>query len=459
MLAKLIEPKNFIIEEQQKIFTNEQLKMLIIPILIEQFLMLVVGLVDTLMVSYAGEAAVSGVALVNQINAVFLSVFAALAAGGAVVISQYIGRQEKRNAVLSASQLIMLSLAISFGVAIIILAFDEPILRVLFGRVEADVMSACVIYLFITTLSLPAIAVYNACSSILRSMSDTKTTMRVSVIMNILNVVGNYLGIFVFHAGVAGVAIPSLVSRVIATTIMLYVCSKKDRVVFYQFSDIFKYDPAMVKRIVHIAVPNGLEQGLLNLSKVALSSIVAMFGTVQIAANGIGQSFWSVSALFSLSMGPAFITVIGQCIGGGDYQAANYYFKKLSRIAYVGCFIWNAIFTAMIPFILTFYSLSPETTRLVIILCLIHNFFNFLMHPSAFALSSGLRAAGDVKYAMYVSIFATFVVRVVFSIILGIWLQWGVIGVTFAMCFDWIFRAVFIELRYRSGKWKNFNVI
>ena len=217
MLAKLIEPKNFIIEEQQKIFTNEQLKMLIIPILIEQFLMLVVGLVDTLMVSYAGEAAVSGVALVNQINAVFLSVFAALAAGGAVVISQYIGRQEKRNAVLSASQLIMLSLAISIGVAIIILAFDEPILRVLFGRVEADVMSACVIYLFITTLSLPAIAVYNACSSILRSMSDTKTTMRVSVIMNILNVVGNYLGIFVFHAGVAGVAIPSLVSRVIAT--------------------------------------------------------------------------------------------------------------------------------------------------------------------------------------------------------------------------------------------------
>ena len=198
-----------------------------IPILIEQFLMLVVGLVDTLMVSYAGEAAVSGVALVNQINAVFLSVFAALAAGGAVVISQYIGRQEKRNAVLSASQLIMLSLAISIGVAIIILAFDEPILRVLFGRVEADVMSACVIYLFITTLSLPAIAVYNACSSILRSMSNTKTTMRVSVIMNILNVVGNYLGIFVFHAGVAGVAIPSLVSRVIATTIMLYVCSKK----------------------------------------------------------------------------------------------------------------------------------------------------------------------------------------------------------------------------------------
>ena len=165
MLAKLIEPKNFIIEEQQKIFTNEQLKMLIIPILIEQFLMLVVGLVDTLMVSYAGEAAVSGVALVNQINAVFLSVFAALAAGGAVVISQYIGRQEKRNAVLSASQLIMLSLAISIGVAIIILAFDEPILRVLFGRVEADVMSACVIYLFITTLSLPAIAVYNACKS------------------------------------------------------------------------------------------------------------------------------------------------------------------------------------------------------------------------------------------------------------------------------------------------------
>lgn len=459
MLAKLIEPKNFPINQEQKIFSNQQLKNLIIPILIEQLLMLVVGLVDTLMVSYAGEAAISGVSLVNQINAVFLSVFVALAAGGAVVISQYIGRREKRNAVLSASQLIMLSLLISIVVAILILAFDEPLLRLLFGRVEADVMAACLVYLFITTLSLPAIAVYNACSSILRSMSDTKTTMRVSVIMNILNVIGNYLGIFVFHAGVAGVAIPSLVSRMVATFILLYVCGKKDRAVFYQIADIFKYDVAMVKRIIYIAVPNGVEQGILNLSKVALSSIIAIFGTVQIAAYGIGQSFWSVSALFSLSMGPAFITVIGQCIGANDYQAADYYFKKLSRIAYVGCFIWNAGFTAMIPLILKLYSLSPETSRLVIILCLIHNFFNFLMHPSAFALSSGLRAAGDVKYAMYVSILATFVVRVVFSIILGIWLQWGAIGVTFAMCFDWIFRAVFIELRYRSGKWKTFKVI
>lgn len=459
MFSKLIEPRNIVLSEKRQLFTNQQLKILVLPILIEQFLMMVVGLADTMMVSYAGEAAVSGVSLVNQINAIFLSLFAALSAGGAVITSQYIGRKDRDNAVLSASQLIMLSFMISIFFVGILLVFDTQILNLLFGQVEVDVMAACKSYLFITALSFPAIAVYNACSAILRSVSDTKTTMQVSMIMNIINIIGNYIGIFILKAGVPGVAIPSLISRVVAAIILLAVCANKDRVVYYQFRELLIYDAKMVKRIVGIALPNGIETGLLNLSKVALSSIVAMFGTIQIAANGIGQSFWSISALFSLAMGPAFITVIGQCMGAGDVEAADYYFKKLNRIAYVGGFVWNAAFTALIPLMLTFFNLSVETTKLVIILCLIHNFFNFMLHPSAFALSSGLRAAGDVRYTMYISILATFVVRVILSIILGVWMNLGVIGVTLAMCLDWIFRAFFIEKRYRSGKWQTFEVI
>ena len=310
-MERIIEPKVQIPKARQ-IFSNNELKKLIVPLLIEQFLMLLVGMIDTLMVSYAGEAAVSGVSLVAQVNLIFIAVFTALASGGAVVISQYIGRKDRENTVLSAGQLIMVSIIISTIITGLILIFRNPILWFLFGKVESDVMQASQKYLFITALSFPALAVYSACSSILRSMSKTNVTMYVSIIMNAINIIGNYIGIFVLKAGVAGVAVPSLISRVIAAIIMFVYCLNKDNLVYIKIKDMFRYEKSMVKKIVNIAIPNGIEGGMLNASKVALSSIVAMFGTYQIAANGIAQTFWGLSALFTIVMGPVYITVIGQ---------------------------------------------------------------------------------------------------------------------------------------------------
>lgn len=353
----------------------------------------------------------------------------------------------------------MVAVGVSVFMTALILFFRRPLLTALFGNVEFAVMEACLTYLFITALSFPMLAVYNSCSSILRSMALTRTTMIVSLIMNVINIIGNYIGIFVLRAGVAGVAIPSLISRAVAAIILLCICVNKKYAVYLCMQDVFIFRKDMVKRIIRIAVPNGIESGLLDISKVALSSIVAMFGTTQIAANGVAQSFWSMAALFSIVMGPVFITVIGRCIGANDYEVADYYMRKLLRITYIGCIIWDTVFFAITPLALKLYSLSPETVRLVIIMCFIHNLFNAIFHPSGFVLANGLRAAGDVKYTMYTSIFASVICRVALSFVFGVWMEMGVIGVTLAMVCDWGVRMVLIRMRYRRGKWREFQVI
>lgn len=435
MLAGIFEPK-MQIEESRKRFTNADIRRLVIPLFFEQLLVMLVGIADTFMVSYAGDAAVSGVSLVNMFNTIFIYLFTALASGGAVVVSQYIGRGEKAHADLSGSQLLMCSTLISVLLMAVSLIWNRQILGLLFGSVEPDVMEACVTYLRISAYSFPAIAVYNAGAALCRSMNETKVTLYISVFSNVLNVAGNAVGIFVLHAGVAGVAYPSLIARFFSAAAITAFCFRKRNAVVYRLKDIFRWDGGMVWRILKVAVPNGVENGLFQLIKVALSSITALFGTAQIAANGIAQSFWSLAALVGAAMGPAFVTVIGQCMGAGDAEAADYYLRKLMRITLVISVVWNAL-----------------------VLVLIHNIFNAVLYPFSGVLPYGLRAAGDVRYAMYVSVLSTVLCRLVLSVVLGIWLNLGVIGVALAMCCDWAVRALFTILRYKSGKWKRYRVI
>lgn len=458
MLAGIFEPK-MQIEESRKRFTNADIRRLVIPLFFEQLLVMLVGIADTFMVSYAGDAAVSGVSLVNMFNTIFIYLFTALASGGAVVVSQYIGRGEKAHADLSGSQLLMCSTLISVLLMAVSLIWNRQILGLLFGSVEPDVMEACVTYLRISAYSFPAIAVYNAGAALCRSMNETKVTLYISVFSNVLNVAGNAVGIFVLHAGVAGVAYPSLIARFFSAAAITAFCFRKRNAVVYRLKDIFRWDGGMVWRILKVAVPNGVENGLFQLIKVALSSITALFGTAQIAANGIAQSFWSLAALIGVAMGPAFVTVIGQCMGAGDAEAADYYLRKLMRITLVISVVWNALVLAVTPLGMRFYPLSGEVTQLVLVLVLIHNIFNAVLYPFSGVLPYGLRAAGDVRYAMYVSVLSTVLCRLVLSVVLGIWLNLGVTGVALAMCCDWAVRALFTILRYKSGKWKRYRVI
>lgn len=445
--------------QQTKLFSNKALKDMIIPLFLEQLLVMLVGLADTLVVSYAGEAAVSGVSLVNQFNTIFIYLFTALASGGAVVISQYIGRKRVDAAGESASQLLLFSVIFSALVSALVLIGNEGMLRLMFGKVEDDVMQACITYLRISAYSYPALAVYNSGAALFRSIGKTSVTMYLSVVSNIINVIGNLIGVFVLHAGVAGVAYPSLISRTFSAVAITFLCFQRKNGVTYARRWIFQWNGELMRNILRIAIPNGLENGVFQLVKVALSSIVALFGTYQIAANGVAQSIWSLAALAGVAMGPVFITVIGQCMGNRDIQAAEIYFKKLTKITLLLSSVWNLLIFLLTPLFMRFYALEPDTKQLVIWLVLIHNLFNAIAYPFSGALSNGLRAAGDVKFTMYVSVISTIAVRLLLSWLLGVVLQMGVIGIAIAMVSDWVVRAVIFFWRQKSGKWKTFQVI
>ena len=335
-------------------FSNRDLKQMIFPLFAEQFLAMLVGIADIFIVSFVSETAVSGVSLVNAFNTVFIYLFTALASGGAVVISQYIGRKESENASESASQLLSVSILFSIFISAVILIFGKTLMRLMFGKVENGVMLACIAYLKISAYSYPAIAVYNAGAAVYRSIGKTKTTMYISVISNIINIIGNIIGVFVLKAGIAGVAYPSLIARTFSAVAITVLCFKEHNAVMYKRNYVFEWNGNLIKRILNIAVPNGIESGIFQLVKVALSSVVALFGTYQIAANGIAQSIWSMASLVCMSMGPIFITVIGQCMGAADIEQAEFYFKKLLRLTVIMSVIWNTLIFILTPVILYF---------------------------------------------------------------------------------------------------------
>lgn len=440
-------------------FSNKELKNLIVPLFLEQLLMALVGIADVFVIGFVGEAAVSSVSLVNSFNTIFLNLFTALAAGGAVVISQYIGHKDREHAEQAASQLLTASVILSVVISVVILLTNASLMRLIFGKVDADVMDACVTYLRISAYSYPALAIYNAGAALYRSFGKTSTTMYISILANIINVVGNCIGVFRLHAGVVGVAVPSLVSRSFSAIVITILCFSEKNPVHYLKNWILKIDGSLQKKILGIAVPNGVESGVFQLVKVALSSVVALFGTYQIAANGVAQSIWSLAALVCVTMGPVFITVIGQCMGAGDIEQAEMYFRKLIKITLAFAIAWNALIFAITPFFMSFYALESKTKHLVILLVLIHNICNAIVFPFADPLGKGLRATGDVKFTTAISLFTTIGVRLIFSIIFGIWMNLGVIGIAFAMCLDWTIRGIIFWWRFKQGKWKTFKVI
>lgn len=440
-------------------FTNKDLKNLILPLFVEQFLLMFVGIADTFVVSFSSEADVSGVSLVTSFNTVLIFLFTALSSGGAVIISQYIGNKNNKAASRSSGQLLMISTVVSVIMSVLILMFHTQLLRLLFGKIEPDVMAACESYLWITTLSLPFLAIYDAGAALCRSIGKTGVTMNISIVANIINVIGNCVGVFVLHLGAVGVAYPSLISRILSAAAVTIFCFKKQNSVRYRSADIFAWDGGLLKKIMGIALPNGVENGVHQLVKVALSSMVALFGTYQIAANGVAQSIWSLASIMGLAMAPVYTTVIGQCMGARDIDSANFYFKKLNKITLILSVLWNALIFALTPLIVRYSAISPEAKDLVIWLVLINNIFNGLAYPFAGSLGNGLRAAGDVKFTMIVSITLTIAARLFFSALFGLWMGWGVIGVAIGMSIDLVFRGAIFIWRLRSQKWTKFQII
>ena len=441
--------------EQQRLFSNQRLIRLIIPLVIEQGLTILVGMCDGVMVSSVGEAAISGVSLVDMINAVVLILFAALATGGAVVTSQFLGARQMEKAKKSAGQLVLMAGVLGSVSAVLCIVFANGLMKLFFGSIDQAVMDAGLIYLRITALSFPFIALYNAGAAMFRSTGNSKVSMQVSLLMNLINVVGNAFCIFVLKMGVAGVAIPTLVSRAVAAVVILAMAAQKKHELHLQRQWLTHIDRDMMGSILRIGIPSACENSIFQLGRLVVVSMIALFGTTQTSANAVANTLDGVGIIVGQAMGLAMVTVVGQSVGAGDLKQTSYYIKKLMLWTYVLMGISNGLLFLFVDQMVGLYSsLTPETVVLARTLVQIRSGFAILLWPVSFVLPNALRAANDVKFTMWVGVGSMILFRVVVSWFLCVQFQMGAIGVWIAMILDWVCRISFFLPRIFSGKWQ-----
>ena len=417
------------------LFDNKALARLIFPLIVEQLLAVLVGMADSIMVASVGEAAVSGVSLVDNIMVLLINAFAALGTGGAVVAGQFLGQRKKSGARKAATQLVWFITICAIVITALIYLGRYWILHGVFGEIEADVMHHANIYLLIVTASIPFIALYNGGAAIFRAMGNSGISMRVSIIMNIINVTGNAILIYGFHRGTEGVAIPTLVSRMVAAVLIIgLLCQRKWE--------------------IHIT-PTFRENSMFQLGKIIVLSLVSTFGTYAIAANAVSNVLAAFQVLPGMAIALAVTTVIARCVGAGDYEQVKYYTKKLMVITYVSLLVTNAIIVAALPFILKVYNLSELTAETTTKIIVFYAVCSILFWTPAFTLPATFRAAGDAKVCMIISVASMWIFRIIFSYILGKYMGMGVFGVWVAMIIDWIVRGICFGIRYFSGKWKH----
>jgi putative MATE family efflux protein len=399
------------------------------------------------------------VSLVDSINALLIGLFGALATGGAVVSAQFLGHQDKKSACTAGEQLIAAVFALSVLLMLVALIFGKFLLVLLFGQVDADVMGNARTYLFYSALSFPFIALYNACAALFRSMGNSKVSMQISLFMNIIHITVNAIFIFGLGLGVAGAALSTLISRTFAAVMLLILLRNKELPIHLELFHNFHINITIIKKILGIGVPNGLESSVFHIGKILVQGITAGLGTSAITANAIAGTIGSVGILPGSSMGLALITVVGQCMGACDFDGVKHYTYKLMKLTYKVMAVWNMIILAMIPLILKMYHLSSETADIATQLFIYHGILASLIWPLAFTLPNALRATNDVKYTMWVSMVSMWVLRIGSSYILAITLNMGVLGIWIAMTIDWMFRSIFFVSRFLKEKYRGRAVI
>ncbi|MDY3280846.1 MATE family efflux transporter [Dysosmobacter sp.] len=435
-------------------FSNRDLTRLIVPLIIEQLLAITVGLADSLMVAQVGEAAVSAVSLVDSVNVLLVNAFASLATGGAVVAGQYLGRREMEKANRSAQQLLLFMAELSLVLTAVLYLIRPFILHVVFGSIAEDVAAYANTYFLIVEASNVFLSVYSAGAALLRVMGNARTSMKISMVMNLINVAGNAVLIFGFRMGVAGVAIPTLVSKAVAAVLIIAVLRDRSLTLHLERPFSFRHEKAMIRNILYVGVPNGIEGSMFQLGKILLLSVVTPFGTAAVAANAVGNTICSFQVLAPQSIGLGMVTVVSRCVGAGDFRRVRAYTRKLILWGYVSLLATTAVIQLALGPILQVYGLSPEATRYAFLIITAHGLVGVLLWVPSFQLPQTLRAAGDTRFTMLTSTFSMWAFRVMLGVYFARGLQLGVLGIWGAMFVDWVFRTTFLVVRYRGHKWE-----
>ena len=446
-------------EQQQHMFTNRMIRNLLIPVVLEQLLNSIMGTADTMMVSNVGSAAISAVSLVDSINVLVIQAFSALAAGGAIVCAQYIGQRNKEKANESARQVLFIITAISVAVSLICLVFQKPLLSLIFGSVEADVMRASETYFFYTALSFPFIAAYDSAASIFRAQDNTRGPMLISMISNVMNIAGNAVMIWGFHMGVAGAALSTLISRIFCAVVVLIQLRKDRQEIVVRDYIRIRTNWSMIKRILGIGIPSGVENSMFQLGKLAIQSTVSTLGTAAIAAQAMTNILENLNGIAAIGVGVGLMTIVGQCLGAGRQDEAVYYIKKLCVIAEVIIIISCLGVFALTKPITILGGMEKESADMCFHMVMWITIVKPLVWIMAFIPGYGLRAAGDVKFSMITSCCTMWACRFCLCVFLIRRLGFGPMGVWIGMFADWTVRSIIFTWRFHSRKWLQHKVI
>ena len=441
------------------LYTNKTLLYLFIPLLVEYALEFFVGLADSIMVAFLGEAAISGVSLVDFLMQLLIFSFSALATGGAVVAGQYLGDNQIDKAQNSATQLVWFSTILSSVLMILVIILRQVLIGVLFGQIEADVWHNADIYLYIVSLSIPFIAIYNAGAAIFRTTNNATLPMKIMLICDVLNVVGNAFCIYYLGWDVRGVAIPTVISRVLAAVAILYFAVDDDYKLHIKRTLKHKFDTKILKKVLQVGIPYGIENGLFQLGRVLILSLVSTFGTMAIAANSVGYAIGIFSVLPGFAINLGLTAIISNCVGANDYEQARYYNKKCLIIVIVSHIVINLVIFAILPLILGIYNLSDQTAVMASEMIIWHGIFAIIIWPLSFTVPATFRGAGDSKTVMYISLAVMFTCRIALSYVIADWMGVGVFGTWIAMFVDWYVRAAIYIYRYFSNKWTEYRVV
>jgi putative MATE family efflux protein len=447
------------IDMNNVLFDNRALFVLLAPIIVEQLLNSLMGMVDTMMVSTVGSEAISAVSLVDSLNNLVIQVFSAMASGAAIICSQYLGSGDEKQSNNAARQVVLTVAVISVALMVICLIGRERLLHFIFGEVEDGVMSGCLVYFLITVLSYPFLALFNAGAAFFRAGGNSKFPMKVSVISNIINIIGNAIFIYVFKWNVAGAALSTLMSRIFCTVVIFYFLRKPRQVIVIKDYMRIRPDMPLIWKIMAIGIPSGVENGMFQFGKLAIQSTVSTMGTVAIAAQAMTNILENVNGVFGIGVGIGLMTVVGQCIGAGRTEEAKYYIVKLTKIAWVGI-LCSCLFVFAITKPVTWLAgMETEAADMCFGMVRAITIVKPLVWVGSFIIAYGLRAAGDVRFSMMVSTITMWCCRVALCIFLVRVYNFGPMAVWIGMFADWTIRAVIFATRFVSGKWLKRRVI
>ncbi|WP_026516876.1 MATE family efflux transporter [Butyrivibrio sp. MC2021] len=440
-------------EKNTHLFSNRKLLLLLIPIIAEQFLNSLMGMADSMMVSNVGAAALSGVSLVDSINNLVVQAFNAMATGGVIICSTYIGQKDFKRANDAARQVLLVSAFISFALMFICLIFRKSLLSLIFGTIEADVMDAASIYFLLTILSYPGISLAAAGSAIFRAQANTRLPMNVAIVSNILNVAGNAIMIWGFGLGVYGAALATLSSRLFSAIVLLTLLRKDGRQISIRSYHKIRPDFPKIKNILAMGIPNGIENSMFQFGKLAIQSSVSLLGTAAIAAQSMTNIFENVNGVAGIGVGIGLMTIVGQCLGAGRKDEAVYYTKKMVVWGYIAILL-SCLFTYAIARPVTFLAgMQKESAELCIYMLGWITIAKPILWAPSFVTPYAMRAAGDVKFSMLVATLTMWLCRVTLATFLIRVMGFGAMGVWIGMFADWFIRGIIFTLRFRGGKW------